>query len=588
MKTADLARPGTVLLTGGFLDEPTVFTNPEAEIECRTPSRVEEKLREVEAAGNSGYYCVGFLSYEAGEILTGLSPRRTDFPLLWFGLYNQPRPVNLSEISPPENYELPQFEITPDIDFKTYRAGFRQIHDYISRGDSYQVNYTFRLNLSFETSAPHFFLDRLAHHPVPYGAYLQLEKYTLCSLSPELFLERTGEKLSALPMKGTVSRGKTPAEDREKKSWLAASEKNQAENLMIVDLLRNDLGRVARTGSVQVPELFEVQSYETVHQMVSSVTARLEADQGWSEVMEAAFPSGSVTGAPKKRTLEIIRQVEESPRSIYTGSIGVLEPGGDFTFNIAIRTALVDQRAARAQVGVGGGVVIDSDAESEWEEARLKGKFLRHRRKDFSLIETMRYDGNQIPLLGDHLRRLENSAGYFGIPVDHQQLEKLINDGLADEQEAVMVRLLLDRQGEYELEIKDIPPSPPEIKIRIAPAPVRSSNRFLYHKTTRREKYDRFRRKAQRGGVFEYLFVNERGQLTEGTISNLFVEMNGELLTPPVNSGVLPGVMRRQLLAENSVRERVLNPDDLKTAENIYLTNALRGKLQVDSVSYSS
>ncbi len=572
--------PCCILAGGGFAGEETlVFEAPVDTVICNNVGRAEQKLQEVEEHLAAGYFAVGFLAYELGECFVEISSAEPEFPLLWFGIFEQPRRIQLKSL--PQKIRRPGLEA--EINKSEYRSGFEKIKDYIRRGETYQVNYTYRARGEFAGPAQSLFSDLFQNHPVPYAAFIDTGRYLLLSLSPELFVRRRGDRLFTRPMKGTVERGKTGAEDRELQRWLRNDPKNRAENLMIVDMLRNDLGRVAKPGSVEVPELFAVEKYETVHQMTSAVSAAVEPATGWTEIMESLFPCGSVTGAPKRRTMKIIREVETSPRKIYTGSIGFLQPTGDFTFNVAIRTLLVDKQCGRAELGVGGGVVADSEPESEWEEAALKSKFTGHKRPDFSLIETMRFSpGEGIPLLEHHLRRLQESAEYFSRPLNCSKIRRALQTKLNGVVSPRMVRLLVDGAGKFSVELKPLPEPVDEIQVALADEPVNSSNRFRYHKTTRRALYDRYRRRAEREDIFDYLFLNEAGKLTEGTITNLFLETDSKLLTPACECGVLPGVMRKQLLEEREAVETKLTPGDLQQAERLLLTNAVRGVIEVD------
>jgi len=378
-------------------------------------------------------------------------------------------------------------------------------------------------------------------------------------------------------MKGTAPRGRTPEEDEEQRAWLRRDEKSRAENLMIVDLLRNDLTRISRIGSVRTESLFDSETYRSLHQMTSTISAEMRPDVGFAAAMRALFPSGSVTGAPKIRAMEIIREVENGERHAYTGSIGYAAPDGDFRFNVAIRTAVI-AADGEGEIGIGGGIVADSNPLSEYEECLLKLSFFSEPHQPFSLIETLRWEAaSGFHLLQRHLARLQSSADYFAFPFDRQAVEQALNSAVAGRASPLRVRLLLDEEGHLNATATELDRAGP-LRFAIAPTPVDSRNRFLFHKTTKRAFYEGPREVFGRSmGVEELLFVNERGELTEGSFTTLFVARDGLLLTPPVRCGLLPGTLRAELLSEGKAIEQVLWPADLANAEAIYLGNSVRG-----------
>ncbi len=574
--------PGSIYLNTGFTGKQLLFARPVETVICQRPEQLSGALARLQRLQNQGYYCAGFLTYEAGEILLGFSPRRLNFPYLWFGAYKSPLKSGEGLLEYPREISA-QPELSPLSNYSDYKSGFKRIKEYIRRGETYQTNYTLRL-LGEGLHVPEQLFSSLTHnHPVPYGAWINTGEYQIGSLSPELFLRRENQLLEALPMKGTAPRRNNFEVDRQKQQWLRNSEKNRAENLMIVDLLRNDLGRLARPGKVEVPELFRVDSYATVHQMVSKVQAHLRPGVSFREILEATFPSGSVTGAPKLRTMEIIREVEVRPRKIYTGGIGLLEPSGDFTFSVAIRTFI--SQGDKLEVGVGGGVVADSQPKDEWDEALLKGNFLHHKKEEFFLIETMRFKPETgVDRLGKHMARLRKSCCYFSIPANLKEIRRTVLSKVENLNSEKLVRLLVDLNGKEEIELRELPKPPDRVKVRLASDNLLSTDPFRRHKTTRRALYDRYRKKAAETGIFEYLFENERGEIVEGTISNLFLRFGEKLVTPPVSSGALPGVKRQQLLEKNKVTEEFLQRKDLKAADAVFLTNSVRGRVLVDDI----
>ena len=530
-----------------------------------------EKLVDVE-----GLHAAGFVSYEAAAAFDPYlqTHRPDDFPLLWFGIYTSPESVLL----PYSSAEVIPFNWRQSITNTEYRKNINKIKEYIARGDTYQTNYTFRLNTTFSGNDFELFLALNNAQRAEYGAFVNTGRYSICSASPELFFIQDGEKILCRPMKGTSPRGKTPSEDKAVMEWLYHSEKNRAENLMIVDMIRNDLGRIARTGSIRVDRLFKIEKYPTLFQMTSSVSARTTAP--FSEIISALFPCASVTGTPRIRTMEIIAELESTPRRIYTGSIGFISPGKKAQFNVAIRTAIIDQEKKLAEYGVGGGIVWDSTPEDEYEECLVKARILTTPPSDFSLLETMLWtpeDGYY--LLDRHLKRLQESAGYFDFPVDIDRIRDMLGSRAKDRPETRhRVRLLVSGRGKVSLEERPYPNHPdlPPVRIKLADYPIESGNPFLRHKTTHRKTYEDAR--AISPDCDDVLLWNERGEVTESTIANFILEREGELITPPVNCGLLPGTMRASLIEEVEIREEVILVEDLKKDDKIYLINSVQGK----------
>jgi para-aminobenzoate synthetase/4-amino-4-deoxychorismate lyase len=393
--------------------------------------------------------------------------------------------------------------------------------------------------------------------------------------------------MSTRPMKGTAPRGRTPREDARLKTWLAMDEKQRAENLMIVDLLRNDLGRVAKIGSVEVTDLFTVETYRSVHQMTSGISAELRSDMGLKDMLRALFPCGSVTGAPKVRAMEIIRELEADPRGVYTGAIGHIAPSGDAQFNVAIRTVVL--AADSGEMGIGSGVVADSKADSEFEECLLKAQFLTRPDAPFALIETIRYERSTgFHLLERHLARLQSSAGYFGYPFSREAvLAALEAEATRVEAPVAMLRLLLAEDGTITVTSTaiELPTKGTVWRFVISDQRLDEKDPFFYHKTTRRQFYDgEMERQKALTGCDEVVFLNKKGELTEGTRTNLFIEIDGRLFTPALTCGLLPGTLREELLdlPRAAASEAVLTPQDLLTADRIYLGNSVRGLVRAE------
>jgi para-aminobenzoate synthetase/4-amino-4-deoxychorismate lyase len=480
-----------------------------------------------------------------------------------------------------------------------------RIHDYIAAGDTYQVNYTYRLRFD-AFGAPAALYARLrARQPVPYGALLTLpDGGALLSLSPELFVRHAQGELTARPMKGTAPAAPADQEEENTRRAQALSQdpKNRAENLMIVDLLRNDIGRIADTGTVQVPALFEVKRYSSVLQMTSTVQARLRQDATLADIFQALYPCGSITGAPKRRTMEIIAELEPAPRGIYTGAIGWFDPPapgsahavGDFCMSVPIRTLALQPPDAltgtrRGEMGVGAGIVHDSVAEEEYAECRLKARFLTGLTNDFELFETLhasRVDGCRQQ--ARHLARLSASASYFGFAWDENAALATLNAACAErpDESPFRLRLALAHDGTFSVQSGVLAPLLATVRVMLAPEATESGDLFLRHKSSVRARYDAAWRAAEAQGCFDMLFFNQRGELTEGGRSNVFVKLDGRWHTPPLSCGLLPGVQRAAMLADPAwnAQESVITRAMLASAQQIVVCNALRGAMQAQLV----
>lgn len=582
----------TVLLHDAARGQWLNFRQPVQVFAAHALPDVRPALAEAEALVESrGLYAAGFISYDAAPAFDPsfqVRPADPGFPLLWFGLY--PAPEVAPAPMPPAGALPLGGEWAPSVTRAEYAAAIDGVQAHIARGDTYQVNYTFRLRRAFDGDPLALFAALAQAQQAAYAAYVDVGRYAICSASPELFFARDGRRVTAKPMKGTAPRGRWSAEDRAKAAWLRGSEKNRAENVMIVDMLRNDLGRVAEVGSVRVPRLFEVERYPTVWQMTSTVEA--ETGVSTTDLLAALFPCASITGAPKTRTTQLIAELERDPRRIYTGCIGFLAPGRRAQFNVAIRTVLVDRASAQAEYGVGGGIVWDSNAADEYDECRDKARVLSEPRPEFALFETLLWSPRQAAgntggfwLLDDHLRRLERSAEYFGFALrpgePRAELEALAATLAGG---AFRVRLQLEADGEIKLTAQPLADgggqtlaeaaSAPALRLQLAPAPVDASQRWLYHKTTRRQVYETAQ--AACPAAADVLLWNERGEATETAIGNLVARLDGRLVTPPLACGLLPGTLRAHLLDQGEIVEQVLRLDQLAGCE-LYRINALRG-----------
>ena len=528
-----------------------------------------------------GFWVAGMVSYDAGPAFDpSVMARRHDrVPLAVLGVFEEPRTID-----PPETgvYRVGSWHSSQRQ--SDYEAAIDRVRDYIGAGDTYQTNYSVRQRASFTGDDFGFFADLARAQNASHCAYVDLGDRAVCSASPELFFRKEGRRILSRPMKGTAARHPDPEWDRIAALALSESIKDRAENTMIVDMVRNDLGRIAQVGSVQVPELLTVEQYPTIHTMTSTVEAITDASM--TEIFQALFPVASITGAPKVRTCEIIHELEPEPRGMYTGVIGAMAPDGVAEFNVAIRTAFVDRTAQTAEYGVGGGIVWDSDPSTEWHETRTKTRVLDHAQSDFRLLETIGWDPRAgAVLFNRHLARLEASANHFGFDIDLIRIRMAVADIEADAPSRL--RLLAAPDGTFELEVHPLGPAANiSREVPIDTAPVSSDDEFLFHKTTRRQVYESAQARFPKAS--DVLLHNERGELTETTIGNVVLELDGELVTPPVICGLLPGTLRAELVATGMVREQVVVLDDLHRATNVWMINSVRGWVPITPVFSAS
>nr|WP_166178325.1 aminodeoxychorismate synthase component I [Altererythrobacter segetis] len=569
-----------------------LFENPRQLFVARTPGEVERVLEDAEAARRaSGGTLAGYIAYEAGLALEPkllpLAAERTgaDGPLVWFGLFDTATAIPASEV--------PQWlaqrskggrasigPLDPQISTGAYFEAFEALQEAIRAGDIYQANLTFRLAGAARGDPLALYAAIRPAAQAGYGGLVFDGSHWLLSFSPELFFALKGGAAKVKPMKGTRPRGRTPEEDAELAAELAGSVKDKAENLMIVDLMRNDLSRVAEAGSVRVEKPFAVESYPTVHQMTSTVRATLREGRGAIEMIRALFPCGSITGAPKIRAMELIDRVERDARGPYCGAIGRIGPGDDAAFNVAIRTIRLtpgENDKHHAVLGVGGAIVADSDGMGEWRECLIKAGFVREAAGGHDLIETMRFDPELgIELLELHLERMKASAAELGFSFDRHEARNRIQAMCFELDEPAKLRLLLARSGEIALETMPLPPAAEgTVDCIVLPLPVVTNDWRLRHKSTDRGFYEAAMAVAKERGAYETLFVRDDGLVTEGSFTDVFVERNGKLLTPSASLGLLPGVLRRKLLDEGRAEEARLTLDDL--ADGFLIGNATRG-----------
>jgi para-aminobenzoate synthetase / 4-amino-4-deoxychorismate lyase len=558
------------------------FTKPCRVITTYQIREVLPLIREIEEkTQKDNLYAAGFLSYESAPAFDpSLSVRKDNaFPLLWFGLFEQ-----AETFTPPAADERPfpsilwHSSVTPE----HYRRRINSIRQLIHDGDTYQVNFTYRLSAQTNLEPWLLFLRIAGDEQAPFAAYADTGEWAILSASPELFLKIDGEQIESRPMKGTAARGLWFEDDQSKKSLLGHSDKDRAENVMITDMVRNDLGRIATAGSVRVSSLFRIERYPTVWQMTSRV--RAQTREPLDKILQATFPPASITGAPKHRTMEIIANLESTPRRIYTGAIGFTAPGRRAQFSVAIRTILLHKESGLAEYGVGGGIVWDSNPENEYKECLTKTKVLQPAIRNFDLLETFCWTPqNGYRLLDAHLKRLAQSAKYFGFHADlgriRVELDKIANCLPA---KLHRIRLLVSRRGSIRCEAALLDPDTLRFEsVGLAQNPVDSRDVFLYHKTTRRQMYENAAGTYAKSG--DILLFNEARQITESTVANVAVSIDGHLYTPPVQCGLLPGTERARLLGLGRIRERIISIEDVLKSESIYLMNSVRGmhKIQI-------
>lgn len=617
--------PATVLLECGkqqasqASSRTRLFVNPIRVYAPRTPAELDQLFAAIESAVASGQTAAGYFTYECGncfERKANLRHLPEDEPLAWFaiyergyifdhatGLFEGGEPPELARIrnAISESREEVRVDATFGLTEAQYTERIDQIHELIRAGDVYQLNFTAPFSLKIAGRIADLYARLRDRQPVEYGAFIHAgQGQHILSFSPELFFRINAEpwgdrRITTRPMKGTARRGRTSKEDQAQAEWLRNDEKNRAENLMIVDLLRNDLGRIAKFGTVRTEDMFAVERYPTLWQMTSTVTAELRPDVQYRDVFRALFPCGSITGAPKVHAMQLLAELENHPRGVYTGAIGMFSPERT-VFNVAIRT--LSMRGSTGTMGVGSGIVIDSVATEEFNECQLKAEFLLPAtdlsmpsvtlNETFQLIESMLWDNGYL-LIELHLDRLEDSARYFDFPFDRAQARSTLDARAASLAAGAIykVRMLLNSQGDLNVSSETIAAPDPAalLRLRIATNRANSADRWLFHKTTNRALYSNAPLQAPDKDFDELIFLNERGEVTEGTVNNIFIAKKGRMLTPPIDCGLLPGIYRRHLLETlPNAEERVLVLDDLRTADAIFICNSVRGlrKAQVE------
>jgi len=568
------------------------FLSPLKVLKLNSYDQVKDYFNQIENWLKKGYYACGFISYELGYLFEEkLKPflKFSSLPLACFGIYKN---FNKKYIYP--NFSLLDYQvlkqnfykIKTNITKREYYEAIEKIKNYILRGDTYQVNFTFKIRFNFKGDLENLFYLLLFSQRSKYSFFIKSENTYILSFSPELFLEKRKNIIKSSPMKGTRKRAPLWEEDLKVRKDFKKDTKNQAENIMIVDLLRNDLGRICKEGSVSVSELFKIETYPTLHQMISTIKGNLKTNNLY-EILKALFPSGSVTGAPKIRTMEIINELEKEPRGVYTGAIGIIKPNKDFIFNVAIRTLIFKKNFKEAffigEGGFGGGIVWDSNPVKEFEEAILKAQFFLSPLPYFALIESFFYEPNKDnPLLLFHFNRLKNSAHYFKFNLPHwlknfEQFKTFVLEkGKNLNTKKYKARLLLYPDGKFELIFSPFTPWKKNLRIGL----VRRNfdlGILFFHKTTFRDPYNLWKKEAEKLGLAEIVFYDERGFLLEGTISNFFIKKDKKYFTPPLELKILNGVMREYMIKTFQAEEKFIKISDLNFAEELYIGNAVRG-----------
>jgi para-aminobenzoate synthetase / 4-amino-4-deoxychorismate lyase len=560
-----------------------LYTNPVEVLTAHDGDALSALLASLRQARQDGLHAAGFFGYEAGaHLLPGLTPAPSGL-LAWFGLFKDFSTISADAVASvlPDPAGIWLSELRPAISRADYSRAFTTVQEYIRAGDIYQANLTFPLTADYAGDPLALYAALRARACAGYGGVIWTGQTHYLSFSPELFFALKDQRITTKPMKGTAQRRIDPAADAQAAEHLRTDPKQRAENLMIVDLLRNDLSRVCAAGSVKVPELFHIESYPTVHQMTSTVTGLLHDGADAVDVIQALFPCGSITGAPKIRAMQVVEEVEAAPRGIYCGSIGRIDDNGDAAFSVAIRTFTVCAETQSLSLGLGSGVVADSMEADEWAECLAKGDFAKIENRDFDLIETMRFEpAAGILRLEHHLDRMASSAAAFGFECDRHQLRNHLQESIFNLDRLSKIRLMVSRHGAQAVEIRPLE-DVTEWRVGLVPLPVDAGDFRLRHKMSDRAFYDDARR--GRPDCDEVVFVGTDSLLTEGSITALFVERDGKLLTPRLETGLLPSILRRELIESGKALEADLRIDDL--SDGFWVGNSLRGLIRANRVA---
>jgi para-aminobenzoate synthetase / 4-amino-4-deoxychorismate lyase len=560
-----------------------LYADPVAVLTAESGDEVGALLEKLRAARGQGLHAAGFLSYDAGAVLLPQLPAPSPGPLAWFGLFETFQELDSDAMASclPDPAGAWLSPLRPQITRGDYAKAFAAVQDYITAGDIYQANLTFPLTADYAGDPLSLYAALRPRAAAGYGGVIWTGERFYLSFSPELFFAAKDRRVTTKPMKGTAERRADTAADAAEAEHLRTDPKQRAENLMIVDLLRNDLSRVCEAGSVRVPELFHIESYPTVHQMTSTVTGELAHGRDAVDVIAALYPCGSITGAPKIRAMQIIAETETGQRGLYCGSIGRIDANGDAAFNVAIRTFTLCEETKTVSLGLGSGIVADSDVDAEWAECLAKGDFAKVGGTGFDLIETMRFEPAQgIVRLDLHMERMKESARIFGYEFDRHQARNRLHAATFHLDRLSKIRLLASKGGALSIEVRPFNETS-DWRVAVVPLPVEPSDFRLCHKTSDRAFYDEARR--ARPDCDEVLFVTPDGKLTEGSFTALFVERDGKLHTPRLETGLLPSVLRRELVEAGDAVEADLFADDL--GDSFYVGNSLRGLIPATRVA---
>jgi len=603
-----------------------IFSNPYKIIQTSDVSEVPALIDEIDKLVSLGDYAAGFMTYEAAPAFDEAHTVHSNNAgtLLWFAIYDHPPEIyTFDEFNSFKNsatsFDLAKLDTHREFSKSEYLGLVDEVLEYIKEGDIYQANFTFRSKLTLDGNplfsfgenskddlTPYKLFQLLSStHPVPYSAYVNCGDSEIVSISPELFLERDGNVLRSKPMKGTAHRKLSAKEDWKVAIDLSNDEKNRAENIMIVDMVRNDLGKICKIGSVKTSPICQVETYKTVHQMISSVEGEVVDGASMLDILKATFPAASITGAPKIRAMQIINELEKSPRKVYTGMVGCVTPDDKFSFNVAIRTLICDSFGV--ELGVGSGIVADSSPVDEWNESLLKSTFVKSKIDDFELLETMLWRRDVLSAniedsfpdvekilhcilyFDEHLERLRSSHVYFDWEWNREKIIFKLFSLSKKLQSLQFARLRLRTSQNGNVEIDVIPLDSVGwginiAKLKMSDAKTDSNDLFLYHKTTNRDFYNREYSKAVKEGFNEVLFCNEKGEVTECGISSIFFCIDNQWYTPPLNCGLLDGIWRKKMIVELNAIEQTLLLDDLKSVKKILIGNSVRGSCEAEAL----
>lgn len=564
-----------------------LFTSPIASIICHSHEEIQASFRAITKYQAEGKYVAGYIAYDSGLNLDKDIPSRhnPEVPLLYMFVYDNVEILDQSQAWFSDWDALDCLsEPYLNISETQYIENVNRIKEYIGAGDVYQVNYTCKLLFKNNGSASGLFARLREAHPVCHSAFINAGDFQVISISPELFLRKSRDSILTRPMKGTSPRGRSCLDDEAQATALHFSPKNRAENVMILDLMRNDIGRICEYGSVAASDIFNVEKYRSLFQMTSQAQGTLRNDVTLSDILNSTFPPGSITGAPKSRALEIIDELENDSRGVYCGSIGMFMPSGDFVLNVAIRTIV--QCGNECELGVGSGIVADSDPAHELQETMLKGNFLQLEPYSFQLLETLLFDPqNGFAYLEAHLERIQASADYFGYSFDLETTQQTLVQAVDNRKGPHRVRLLISKTGVITIECSPIElVHDKPIRLLLSDRATDPSEIYLYHKTTNRAAYDSDLACTREQGFFDVLYANTNGELTECSITNICIKVNGIWYTPPIDCGLLPGIWRRGMIENQGVVEKILTPGDLPQAESVIIGNSVRGTIAVESI----